>query len=90
MVILRSKKQCALLANAAAFLEMSDHHHRLALYERQQALEEAQIKRKAKAIADAAMAAVDDRMSLQGKDWEQLHKEISNRINDILWSKTND
>ena len=69
---------------------MSDHHHRLALYERQQALEEAEIKEKAMAIADAAMAAVDDRLDLRGKDWEQLHKQIKDHVNDILWSKTDD
>ena len=67
---------------------MSDHHHRLALHERQQALEEAQIKEQAMAIADAAMAAVDAQLDLRGQDWEQLHKEISNQVNDILWSKS--
>ena len=67
---------------------MSDHHHRLALYERQQALEEAEIKKQAMAIADAAMAAVDAQLDLQGQDWERLHRQISNRINDILWSKS--
>ena len=63
---------------------MSDHHHRLALYERQQALEEAEIKEKAMAIADAAMNAIDDQLDLRGKDWELMHKEITNRAMDAL------
>ena len=75
-------------ATSTASKSMSDHHHRLALYERQQALEEAQIKEKAMAIADAAMAAVDAQLDLRGQDWEQLHKQISNHVNDILWSKS--
>ena len=63
---------------------MSDHHHRLALYERQQALEEAEIKEKAMAIADAAMNAIDDQLDLRGKDWELMHQEITNRAMDAL------
>ena len=74
-------------AYPTASKSMSDHHHRLALYERQQALEEAEIKKQAMAIADAAMAAVDAQLDLQGQDWERLHRQISNHVNDILWSK---
>ena len=67
---------------------MSDYHHyALGLYEAQQAFDEAQIKAKAMLIADAAMAAIDDRMSLQGMDWEQLHQQISNKVNDVLLEK---
>ena len=67
---------------------MSDYHHyALGLYEAQQAFDEAQIKAQAMLIADAAMAAIDDRMSLQGMDWEQLHQQISNKVNDVLLEK---
>ena len=67
---------------------MSDYHHyALGLMEAQQAFDEAQIKAKAMLIADAAMAAIDDRMSLQGMDWEQLHQQISNKVNDVLLEK---
>ena len=67
---------------------MSDfHHYTLGLYENSEALEDDQIKKKALAIADAAMNAICDQLNLDTKDWEQMHKQIQDQCSDILWEK---
>ena len=67
---------------------MSDaHHYYLGLYEAEQATEDEDIKKKALAIADAAMNAICDQLNLDTKDWEQMHKQIQDQCSDILWEK---
>ena len=67
---------------------MSDaHHYYLGLYEAEQATEDEDIKKKASAIADAAMNAICDQLDLNGKDWELMHKQIHDQCSDILWEK---
>ena len=63
---------------------MSDHHHRLALQEQQEALNDQQIKQAALEVADAALEAICKKLDLHGKDWELMHKEITNRAMDAL------
>ena len=75
-------------ANKTTSQSMSDaHHYYLGLYEAEQATEDKDIKEKALAIADAAMDAICDQLDLNGKDWEQMHKQIHDQCSDILWEK---
>ena len=64
---------------------MSDfHHHSLGLHEQQEALSDMQIKQAALEVADAALEAICEKLDLHGKDWELMHKTITNRAMDAL------